>query len=73
MRGGLYQVGSFVGERFTEWNGRYRDDVRRFVKGDDGVIESFASRILASPDIYRQPIGSRTAVFILLPVTMVLL
>jgi isoamylase len=53
--GGLYQVGSFVGERFTEWNGPYRDDVRRFVKGDDGVIEQFASRILASPDIYRQP------------------
>ncbi|MFN3360826.1 MAG: glycogen debranching protein GlgX [Pseudanabaenaceae cyanobacterium] len=53
--GGLYQVGSFVGERFTEWNGPYRDDVRRFVKGDDGVIEQFASRIIASPDIYRQP------------------
>lgn len=53
--GGLYQVGSFVGERFTEWNGPYRDDVRRFVKGDEGVIEQFASRILASPDIFRQP------------------
>ncbi|MCS6958717.1 MAG: glycogen debranching protein GlgX [Pseudanabaenaceae cyanobacterium SKYGB_i_bin29] len=53
--GGLYQVGSFVGERFTEWNGPYRDDVRKFVKGDDGIVEHFASRIIASPDIYRQP------------------
>ena len=32
--GGLYQVGSFVGERWVEWNGRFRDDVRAFVKGD---------------------------------------
>ena len=50
---GLYQVGSFVGHRWAEWNGHYRDDVRRFVKSDDGVISKIASRILASPDIYR--------------------
>ncbi|MCI0417060.1 glycogen debranching protein GlgX [bacterium] len=51
---GLYQVGSFPGERWAEWNGRYRDDVRRFVRGDNGTIESFASRILGSPDLYHQ-------------------
>ena len=33
---GLYQVGHFPGDRWAEWNGRYRDDVRRFVKGDPG-------------------------------------
>lgn len=52
---GLYQVGSFVGERWAEWNGHYRDDVRRFVKGDDGMVSKIASRILASPDIYPDP------------------
>ncbi|MBN1559931.1 glycogen debranching protein GlgX [candidate division KSB1 bacterium] len=52
---GLYQVGSFAGDRWAEWNGRYRDDVRRFVKGDDGVVRKLASRILASPDIFTDP------------------
>ncbi len=50
--GGLYQVGSFVGDRWMEWNGRFRDDVRRFLKGDEDSASSFASRLLASPDIY---------------------
>ncbi|MBN1481789.1 glycogen debranching enzyme GlgX [candidate division KSB1 bacterium] len=52
---GLYQVGSFVGERWAEWNGHYRDDVRRFVKGEEGMVPKIASRILASPDIYPDP------------------
>ncbi len=49
---GLYQVGSFIGDRWKEWNGQFRDDVRRFVKGDKYSVSSFASRLLASPDIY---------------------
>ena len=54
---GLYQLGWFVnlGERFAEWNGRFRDDVRRFVKGEAGMVERLASRILGSPDIYTKP------------------
>jgi len=50
--GGLYQVGSFVGDNWQEWNGKFRDDVRSFIKGDRGTISQFASRLLASPDIY---------------------
>ena len=50
--GGLYQVGSFVGDRWCEWNGRFRDDVRGFVKGDPGLVGAVAQRFLASPDIY---------------------
>jgi len=53
--GGLYQVGSFIGDRFAEWNGPFRDDIRRFVKGDPGMVDELASRILGSPDIYTQP------------------
>ena len=50
--GGLYQVGSFIGERWKEWNGRFRDDVRSFVKGDYGSIRHLAERIQGSPDLY---------------------
>ena len=50
--GGLYQVGSFIGDSWKEWNGEFRDDVRRFLKGDEGFISRFAARLLASPDIY---------------------
>jgi len=50
--GGLYQVGSFMGDSWKEWNGEFRDDVRSFIKGDNGVISRFAARLLASPDIY---------------------
>ena len=50
--GGLYQVGSFVGDRWAEWNGRFRDDVRAFVKGDRASVPKVANRLLASPDIY---------------------
>ncbi|GHA50720.1 glycogen debranching protein GlgX [Photobacterium aphoticum] len=49
---GLYQVGSFIGDRWNEWNGKYRDDVRAFWRGDSGCISRFASRLLGSPDIY---------------------
>jgi isoamylase len=49
---GAYQVGSFSERRWTEWNGRYRDDVRRFWRGDEGMLGLFASRICGSADIY---------------------
>jgi isoamylase len=49
---GLYQVGSFIGDRWQEWNGRFRDDVRRFLKGDNGSVPGVATRILGSPDLY---------------------
>ncbi|MEM1094165.1 MAG: glycogen debranching protein GlgX [Bacteroidota bacterium] len=52
---GLYQVGSFVGYRWAEWNARFRDDVRAFVKGDTGLVRHLASRITASPDLYTKP------------------
>ena len=50
---GLYQVGHFPGYRWAEWNGRYRDDVRRFVKGDAGLVGAVAARIAGSADIYQ--------------------
>ena len=50
---GLYQVGHFPGDRWAEWNGRYRDDVRRFVKGDPGLTAAIASRLGGSADIYQ--------------------
>jgi glycogen operon protein len=49
---GLYQVGSFVGDSWKEWNGKFRDDVRRFLKGDNGTVSPLAARILGSPDLY---------------------
>ena len=52
---GLYQVGDFIGYRWAEWNGRFRDDVRRFIKGDTGTVRQMAARINASPDLYKQP------------------
>jgi glycogen operon protein len=50
---GLYQVGHFPGDRWAEWNGRYRDEVRRFVKGDPGLTGAIASRLGGSADIYQ--------------------
>ena len=49
---GAYEVGSFSERRWAEWNGHYRDDVRRFWRGDDGMLGAFASRICGSADIY---------------------
>jgi glycogen operon protein len=49
---GLYQVGSFVGDSWKEWNGRFRDDVRSFVKGAEGTISKLVARLVGSPDIY---------------------
>ena len=49
---GLYQVGSFFGDRWQEWNGRFRDDVRRFVRGENNSVAAVACRILGSPDLY---------------------
>jgi glycogen operon protein len=50
---GLYQVGSFVGESWKEWNGRFRDDVRSFFRGEDRSLQCFADRLLGSHEIYR--------------------
>jgi glycogen operon protein len=49
---GLYQVGSFVGDAWKEWNGRFRDDVRSFLRGDNGTINRLADCMLGSPDVY---------------------
>jgi isoamylase len=60
--GGLYQVGGFPGYRWSEWNGRYRDVIRRFVRGDRGLIGEVATRLSGSSDLYepsgRLPINS---------------
>ncbi len=51
---GLYQVGSFPNwGRWAEWNGHFRDDVRRFVKGDPGMVGKLASRLAGSSDLYQ--------------------
>ena len=51
--GGLYQVGSFPSvKRWSEWNGKFRDDARKFIKGDEGLVGTIAQRIQGSPDLY---------------------
>ena len=51
--GGLYQVGSFPAYgRWAEWNGKYRDDIRRFLKGDEGMVPVLAECVQSSPDLY---------------------
>ena len=50
---GAYQVGTFANLRWAEWNGRYRDDVRRFWRGDPGMIGSLATRLTGSSDLYQ--------------------
>ena len=53
--GGLYQVGSFPDYcRWSEWNGRYRDVVRQFLKGEFGMAGELARRLVGSPDLYRR-------------------
>jgi glycogen operon protein len=49
---GLYQVGSFVGDAWKEWNGRFRDDVRDFFRGEPGSVRRVADRLVGSPEIY---------------------
>jgi isoamylase len=50
---GLYQVGGFPGDRWSEWNGLYRDNIRRFVKGDPGMVGAVATRMAGSSDLYQ--------------------
>src|SRR5215467_11799376 len=49
---GLYQVGSFIGDSWREWNGRFRDDIRSFFRGEDGAVPRMADRLLGSPALY---------------------
>ena len=52
--GGLYLVGKFPNwDRWGEWNGIYRDDLRRFMKGDAGMKSAFATRVSGSADLYK--------------------
>lgn len=59
---GAYQVGSFSGQRWAEWNGRYRDDIRRFWRGDAGMSGALAARLCGSADLYqrsgKEPVNS---------------
>ena len=49
---GLYQVGQFMGDAWREWNGRFRDDVRDFFRGEPGAVRKMADRIVGSPEVY---------------------
>jgi glycogen operon protein len=49
---GLYQVGSFIGDSWKEWNGRFRDDARDFFRGAPGALRRFADRLIGSPELY---------------------
>jgi glycogen operon protein len=49
---GLYQVGSFIGDAWKEWNGRFRDDVRDFFRGEPGALRRVADRIVGSPEVF---------------------
>ena len=55
--GGLNLVGSFPGERYNVWNGPFRDTVRRFLRGDEGTVESLMARIVGSPDLFARRQG----------------
>lgn len=54
---GLYQVGSFPGHRWAEWNGKYRDDIRQLLRGDANKIRAFATRLAGSSDLYEHQHG----------------
>ena len=61
--GGLYQVGNFPSwNRWAEWNGRYRDDMRRYLKGDEGMAQAAALRIAGSGDIYEPSVRENASV-----------
>lgn len=63
--GGLYQVGSFPAyERWAEWNGRFRDCARRFLKGDEGQVKEMANRLAGSPDMYHDRASSASINFV---------
>jgi len=49
---GLYQLGSFIGDSWKEWNGIFRDDVRRFMRGDEGALSKMVTRFVGSPDVF---------------------
>jgi isoamylase len=49
---GLYQVGSFIGDSWKEWNGRFRDDARSFFRAEEGSTARFADRLIGSPEIF---------------------
>jgi glycogen operon protein len=49
---GLYQVGTFIGDQWKEWNGKFRDDLRSFLRSDPAMTHKVADRLFASPDIY---------------------
>jgi isoamylase len=57
---GLYQIGHFPGDRWGEWNGRYRDTIRRFVKGDPGMVGQVADSIAGSSSLYEARGGEPT-------------
>jgi glycogen operon protein len=57
---GLYQIGHFPGDRWGEWNGRYRDAIRRFVKGDPGMVGQVADAIAGSASLYQARGGEPT-------------
>ncbi len=49
---GVYQVGSFVGDAWKEWNGKFRDDVRSFLRAEEGTVGRVADRLIGSPEIF---------------------
>ncbi len=50
-----YQLGNFVGDKWAEWNGKYRDEIRKYVKGDPSMIWPLSRRLSGSPDLFQQP------------------
>src|SRR3974390_1237503 len=57
---GLYQIGHFPGDRWGEWNGRYRDTIRRFVRGDPGIVGQVADAVSGSSSLYEARGGEPT-------------
>ncbi|MBF0537384.1 MAG: glycogen debranching protein GlgX [Nitrospirae bacterium] len=52
---GLYQVGTFPNwGRWAEWNGKFRDDIRRFVRGEGGMVKTLTTRLMGSPELYKE-------------------